>query len=154
MSTESKLADKRMAVWEAFLRIHTTIIPRLECEMREVQDLPLVWFNVLRHLSRDSHGGLRLQELAEAIGLSQSGLTRLLDRMGEAGLVAREPCPDDRRGAYAVITPEGHAALEQAAPIYRRGIEAHFLRHLSDEDVAALYKAFCRVLAGGAADSL
>lgn len=148
MSTESKLDDKRMAVWEAFLRIHATIIPLLECEMREAQDLPLIWYNVLSHLSRDSKGGLRLQELAEAIGLSQSGLTRLLDRMGEAGLVARKPCPDDRRGTYAVITPEGQTALEQAAPIYRRSIEEHFLRHLSDEDVAALYEAFCRVLAG------
>ena len=86
MSAESKLDDKRMAVWEAFLRTYTTIIPLLECEMREAQGLPLVWYNVLSHLSRDSGGGLRLQELAEAIGLSQSGLTRLLDRMGEAGL--------------------------------------------------------------------
>jgi len=146
MSAESKLDDKRMAVWEAFLRTYTTIIPLLECEMREAQDLSLIWYNVLSHLSHDSRGGLRLQELAEAIGLSQSGLTRLLDRMAEAGLVARKPCLDDRRGAYAVITPEGQAALEQATPIYRRGIEAHFLCHLRDKDVAALYEAFCRVL--------
>ena len=148
MSAESELDDKRMAVWRAFLRTYTTIIPLLECEMREAQGLPLMWYNVLSHLSRDSGEGLRLQELAEAIGLSQSGLTRLLDRMGEAGLVARQPCPDDRRGAYAVMTPEGQAALEQATPIYRRGIEAHFLRHLRDEDVAALYEVFCRVLEG------
>jgi len=146
MSTKSKLDDKRMAVWNAFLRTYTTIIPLLECEMREAQGLPLIWYNVLTHLSHDSRGGLRLQELAQVIGLSQSGLTRLLDRMGEAGLVERKPCPDDRRGAYAVITPEGQATLEEATPIYRRGIEEHFLRHLRDEDVEALYAVFCRVL--------
>lgn len=130
------------------MRTYTTIMPVLECEMREAQDLPLIWYNVLTHLSHDSNGGLRLQELAEAIGLSQSGLTRLLDRMGEAGLVAREPCADDRRGALAVITPEGKTVLEQAAPTYLRGIDKHFLRHLSDKDVTALYEAFCRVLEG------
>jgi len=146
MPAETILDEKRMAVWGVFLRTYTTIIPLLECELREAQNLPLMWYNVLSHLSHDSGEGLRLQELAEAIGLSQSGLTRLLDRMGEAGLVAREPCPDDRRGAYAVITPEGKAALEQAGPVYARGIHDHFLRHLRDEDVAALYEVFCRVL--------
>lgn len=148
MSAESRLDEKRIAVWEAFLRTYTTIMPLLECEMREARDLPLIWYNVLIHLSHDSDGGLRLQELAEVIGLSQSGLTRLLDRMCEAGLVDREPCPDDRRGAYAIITPEGKVTLEEATPIYQQGIEAHFLRHLSDEDVVTLYKAFCRVLEG------
>ena len=141
------LDDKRLAAWQAFLRVYTTVIPSLECELREAGGLPLVWYNVLMHLHKASTGALRLQDLAEAIVLSQSGLTRLLDRMAEAGLIDRKPCPHDRRGAYAVLTPAGKASLEQARPVYLRGIEQHFMQYLTEEDVQALTGAFLKILA-------
>ncbi len=140
------LDEKRMAVWQAFLRTYTTIIPALECEMQEAEGLPLTWYNVLTHLNREPSGGLRLQDLAEAVALSQSGLTRLLDRMSKGGLIERKPCPHDRRGAYAVMTLRGKTALEQAAPIHSRGIEQHFMQHLNDEDVQALNRVFLKIL--------
>jgi DNA-binding MarR family transcriptional regulator len=140
------LDENRRLAWQAFWQTYTTVIPALECELREAQDLPLVWYNVLTHLNRNPTGELRLQELAGAIALSQSGLTRLLDRMSKAGLIERKPCPQDRRGAYAVITSQGKARLEQAAPIYSQGIEQHFLRHLSAEDVQALNRILSKIL--------
>lgn len=143
---EMGLDEKRMAVWQAFLRTYTTVIPALECEMQEAEGLPLTWYNVLTHLNRDPSDGLRLQDLAEAVVLSQSGLTRLLDRMSKAGLIERKPCPHDRRGAYAVMTLRGKTALEQAAPIHSRGIEQHFMQHLNDEDVQALNRALLKIL--------
>ena len=144
---ETALDEKRLAAWQAFLRVYTTVIPSLECELREAGGLPLVWYNVLIHLHKDPTGALRLQDLAEAIVLSQSGLTRLLDRMAEAGLIERKPCPHDRRGAYAVLTPAGKATLEQARPIYLRGIEQHFMQYLTEEDVQALTRTLQKILA-------
>jgi DNA-binding MarR family transcriptional regulator len=140
------LDEKRMSAWQAFLQTYNAVIPALECELREAQDLPLVWYNVLTHLNRNPTGELRLQELASAITLSQSGLTRLLDRMSKAGLIERKPCPHDRRGAYAVITSQGKVRLEQAVPIYNQGIDQHFLRHLTAEDVQALNGVLSKIL--------
>ena len=138
--------ERGMAAWQAFWQTYTTVIPALECDLREAQDLPLVWYNVLTQLNRNPTGGLRLQELAGAIALSQSGLTRLLDRMSKAGLIERQPCPHDRRGAYAVITSQGKARLEQAVPTYSQGIEQHFLRPLSAEDIQALNRVLSKIL--------
>jgi DNA-binding MarR family transcriptional regulator len=143
---EMGLDEKRMAVWQAFLQTYTTVIPALECEMQAAEGLPLTWYNVLTHLNRDPSGGVRLQDLAEAVVLSQSGLTRLLDRMFRAGLIERKPCPHDRRGAYAVLTPKGKAALDQATPTHILGIEQHFMQHLDDEDVQALNRLLLKIL--------
>jgi DNA-binding MarR family transcriptional regulator len=77
---------------------------------------------------------------------SRSGLTRLVDRMTEAGLVAREPCPGDRRGTYAVMTAAGRQRLRAASGVHLRGVYEHFARHLDDRDVAALHTALGHVL--------
>ena len=87
-----------------------------------------------------------MQELADSVVLSRSGLTRLLDRMTEKGLVAREPCHDDRRGAYAVITPKGKDTLNGALPGHRRGIRRHFFQYLEEGDVDSLGEALSKVL--------
>ena len=95
----------------------------------------------------DHKGGqLRLSALADSVLLSRSNITRLVDRMANAGLVKREPCPEDRRGMYAVITPEGREALRRAWPGHWRGIVEHFIQHLNDEDVKALHTALSKVV--------
>jgi DNA-binding MarR family transcriptional regulator len=114
--------------------------------MQEEQRLPLTWYDILVHLSHAPAGRLRMQVLAESIVLSRSGLTRLLDRMTEAGLVRREMCREDRRGAFALITPKGRAALERAMPGHLHGIQEHFLNHLDDEDVRVLHGALSKIL--------
>ena len=62
-------------------------------------------------------------------------------------MVARRPCPDDRRGVVVALTPRGEAALRAAAPVHLRGIQDHFARHLTAADAAALRSAFTRMLA-------
>ena len=88
-----------------------------------------------------------MHELAAAIVLSRSGLTRLVDRLERAGLLCRQPDPSDRRGAFAVLTDEGLAALRRTWPVYARGIAEHFARHLSDEEARTIAEALERVLA-------
>lgn len=138
--------NEKVKPWHTFLRVHSKVLSALAADMETEQDLPLTWFYVLFHLNNDCMDKLRLQDLAEAVDLSQSGLTRLLDRMAEAGLVERRPCATDRRGAYALITPAGKVKLEVATRTYLRGIVEHFMRHLSEDDVEALFNAFNKIL--------
>jgi DNA-binding MarR family transcriptional regulator len=136
---------EQIAAWQSFLMAHATVIRSLEQEMEAEQGLPLVWYDVLVQL--DHKGGqLRLSELADSVLLSRSNITRLVDRMTNAGLVKREPYPEDRRGMYAVITPEGRETLRHAWPGHWRGIVEHFIQHLSHEDVKALHTALSKVV--------
>jgi DNA-binding MarR family transcriptional regulator len=138
----------RLAVWQAYLQIHAAVTRLLEAHLQAEQGLPLLWYDTLNCLSHAPFPqyGLRLQDLAEAIHLSQSGLTRLLDRMVEADLVERRPCEHDRRGLFARITPTGAAKLEQAQPVYQRVLDEHFLRYLSCDEVASLNKVFANIV--------
>lgn len=138
--------DQQLALWKAFLRTYAQIVPELEREMQAKQNIPLTWYEVLAQLNCSAEGGLRMQDLAAGIILSQSGLTRLLDRMSEAGLVERHRCPHDRRGWYATITPQGKTLLENATPIHLEGVKEYFMQYLSDEEVLTLLNTFEKVL--------
>src|SRR5262245_60425947 len=100
-----EVSDKsaRLAVWQAYLQTHAAVTRLLEAHLQSEQGLPLLWYDTLDRLSEAPQQLLRLQELAEAVNLSQSGLTRLLDRMVEAELVERRPCKNDRRGLFAAL---------------------------------------------------
>jgi len=96
---DKSIDHKGIEAWWAFLEAHAAVIRALEREMAAEQGLPLTWYDILAHLDRASQGHLRMQALAECLLLSRSGVTRLIDRMEQAGLVRREFCPDDRRGS-------------------------------------------------------
>ena len=135
--------------WRAFLETYATVVPVLSDHIENELGLPLTWYDVLvklQHYSED--GRLRMQALSELVFLTSSGLTRLLDRMVEAGLVRRESTPDDRRGVYAVLTDRGREALDEVHPAHGQAVEEHFLRHLDDADADALSRAFEKILKG------
>ncbi len=142
-----ELDDARMRAWIALLQAHASLVATLEDELQRTQGLSLSAFEVLIHLDQAPAGELRMQDLAHAVLLSKSGLTRLIDRIEAAGQVTRRSCPADRRGTYAVITPEGRAALEAARPEHFRAIQQHFGRHLDDADTEAFLAAMDKVLA-------
>ena len=86
-----------------------------------------------------------MTELASQVGLTASGLTRLVDRIEAAGLVRREACPSDRRGTFAVLTEPGEAALARAMPAHLDSLERHLRTPLGGEGLAQL-EALLRVL--------
>jgi len=88
-----------------------------------------------------------MSELADSVLLTRSGITRLVDRMIEAGLIVREPCPGDRRGYYAVITQKGLDTIGNVGPDHSRDAWEVFLGHISEEEAVMLEKVFSRVLA-------
>ena len=86
-----------------------------------------------------------MHELAESLVLVPSSLTRLIDRMNSAGLVEREPCPEDRRVVYCVITVEGRAVYHRVRPGHNARVRERFMQYLNREDVAALRRIFSKV---------
>jgi DNA-binding MarR family transcriptional regulator len=141
----------QLSAWRLLLEAHAATTELLERELVAERGLPLSRYDVLLNLAEAPGGRLRMQELSASVLLSKSGLSRLVDRMVEAGLVRRERCQDDRRGWFAVLTDQGRSALRRAAPIHLRGIHEHFARHLEPEEVQVLAAALSRVVAAARA---
>jgi len=138
MTPRTARTDERLESWRTFLRAHARVIRELERELVVEQDLALTDYDVLVQLSAAPDRRLRMSELADALLLSRSGATRLVDRLVADGLVERVSCEDDRRGQWAALTERGLERLRRAAPTHVRGIEEHFLDRLSAEDLRSL----------------
>ena len=135
------LDEEEMAAWRALLTAHRRLVHRLDSELQASQELSVADYGVLVELSEAEEGRMRMSELAERLGLSPSGLTRRLDSMVRGGLVERRSCPTDRRGTFAVLTPEGRTRLAQAAPDHVAHVRHHFVERLSRPQLRALADA-------------
>lgn len=129
-----KLSADGLRAWRGLLTAHSRATAAIERDLNAAGVLPLGWYDVLFALYEAPDNCLRMHELAEAVVLSRSGLTRLVDRLDRAGYVKRAQCPEDRRGQHAVLTAEGKAALRKTWPVYQRSIREHFARHFSDAE--------------------
>ena len=136
---------EQMGPWEAMIRTVGSLLKTFDRELMDSIGLPLAWYDVLVQLFGAPDGRLRMQALADSVVLSRSGVTRLIDRMEREGLVRREPCPEDRRGYYAILTDQGREMFDRANPIHETGIHEHFTRHLDDTDLQAVAVAFAKV---------
>jgi DNA-binding MarR family transcriptional regulator len=135
----------RVLPWALLLRVHAAVLPRLERALAAHQ-LPLAWYDVLLELNAAPGRRLRMSELGSRVVLSRERVSRVVDELERAGLVRREPNPDDRRSLFAVVTEEGRERLRAAAPAYLAGIEEHYTRHLDEEEIGVLSRALARVL--------
>lgn len=151
---EAKDDDPKSRAWGLFLYAQALVLERIEAALRAAGLPPLAWYDVLWELEKADGGRLRMHELAQKVVLSRSNLTRLADRLEDAGLIGREACPDDRRGAYCVITPAGRETRQKMWPVYSRQIETLFAQHLTDaaaSDMADRFAAIARTARGGSA---
>ena len=139
MATELKPAEIR--AWTAFLDAQAALLRQLEAELVEKEDMTLAEFDVLIQLGMAPDRRLRMTELSERVRLSRSGLTRLVDRLVQAGFVKRTRCASDRRGTFATLTAVGGARLRHARPVHLRGVREHFGKRLSEAQLAAVAEA-------------
>jgi len=139
------LDQDRAAAWRGLITANALVLEKIERALVEAGLPPLGWYDVLLELSGAPAGRLRMHELARAVVLSRSGLTRLVDRLEGAGLLRREPDPADRRGSYAAITDEGRAMLRRMWPVYAVGIAEHFGKHLNDDEARSIAVSLGRV---------
>lgn len=130
--------DWRLAVWRSFLRTHTHLLRQLEQDLQTHHKIAIASYDVLVQLAEAPGHRLRMSELADAVLLSRSGLTRLVDRLQREGLVERRPDPDDARGLFTVMTEKGRAALRDAAIVHLSGVNELVISRLDDDELAQL----------------
>jgi len=130
----ARLTAQQLETWRSFLRVHARLTRQLEADLLAEQDLPLAWYDVLVQLTEAQDHRLRMTDLADRVLISRSGLTRLVDRMITAGLIHREPAPDDARGAFAVLNENGYDRLRAASRTHLRGVRDYAMGLLDDEE--------------------
>src|SRR3954463_3577638 len=136
--------DLELDAWRGFLRSYATIVRELDEELTERHGLPLSSYDVLVQLEGAPEGRLRMSHLADAVLLSRSGLTRLVTRLADQGLLERVECKNDARGAFAAITEQGRERLAEARATHRTGVRERFLDRLGEREQRQLARAWRR----------
>ena len=143
----NQLSPLEFSAWAGLLRTHATLVRELDREVEAAHGLPLTQYEVLLHLERAPRHRLRMSELARSVLLSQSGITRLVDRLEARGLVERAPCAEDRRVLWAQMTDAGLRQLTDSRPTVIAGIRARFLDRFDDDELQALTDTWERIVA-------
>jgi DNA-binding MarR family transcriptional regulator len=149
-SDARQLDDRELRAWRGMLRAHAALTKALDADLDAAHGLPLSSYEVLLYLNDAEDRRMRMRDLAASVILSRSGLTRLADRLEREGLIRRESCPSDARGAFAVLTPAGAEMLAAARTTHLAGVRSLFLRHFSDAELDVLGDAWDRVVPGSA----
>ncbi|QUH01404.1 MarR family transcriptional regulator [Saccharopolyspora erythraea] len=118
MSLSDDAAEARAQGWRALAALHARIETRIERSLQHEHDLSVSEFTVLDVLSRQDGWHMRMQQLANAVVLSQSATTRLVTRLEKLGLLRRYLCEDDRRGIYTEVSESGQKLLAAARPTH------------------------------------
>jgi DNA-binding MarR family transcriptional regulator len=126
------------AAWMGMLRVHERLLHELDAELERTHGLSLAEFDVLSQLEAATDHRMRMADLAEAVLLTRSGISRLVDRLEVRGLVERSRCPSDARGLNAALTDAGAALLAEASITHLAGVRERFTERLSPDDVARL----------------
>jgi len=131
------MTDREHAAWQGFLTLHATLTEEIDRSLREAHGLTLQHFEVLLHLDGAPGNRMRMGDLATSVRLSQSGASRLVDRVERAGHVLRQECDADGRVLYAQLSERGRAQLLEARPTYVAGVQGRFVERF---DVRLLRK--------------
>lgn len=142
------LDERELRAWRGLLRVHATLSKALDHQLDREHDLPLTSYEVLKYLADADEQKMRMCDLASSVILSRSGLTRLVDRLERDGLLVRESCASDARGAFAKLTPAGHEKLQAARETHLANVRALFLDKLTPEEQDVLGDIWARVLPG------
>jgi DNA-binding MarR family transcriptional regulator len=132
------LSEDEQCTWRAFLTAMRLLTDQLDRELQHDANIPHTYYEILVALSEAPGRRLRMNQLAEVCQSSRSRLSHAVNRLEEAGWVRREACPTDKRGALAVMTDEGFAAIEAAAPGHVEGVRRHVFDVLSPEQIREL----------------
>ncbi len=130
-------ADEQKA-WRAWLYSTQLLTERLNAELQHDTGIPHAYYEILVQLSETPDRMMRMSELADRCLSSRSRLSHAVSRLEERGWIRRQVCEEDGRGQLAVLTDEGFAALEAAAPVHVESVRQHLFDQLSPEQVAAM----------------
>ena len=151
MSGEWLTADEQRA-WRTYLRMSTLLPAHLNRQLQRDSGLSLPEYEVLVQLSEAADQRLRPYQLCEALNWEQSRLSHQLTRMERRGLVAREECAADGRGAFVILRADGAAALQTAAPGHVAAVRQLIFDRLEDSKFTAFEDA-CAAILGALSES-
>lgn len=140
------LGPAELDAWRGLLRVHASVLKALDAELDDAHGLPLTSYEVLIQLADAPERKMRMCDLADSVLLSRSGMSRLVDRLEREGLICRAACTNDARGAFACITADGLALLDQARPTHVAGIRRRFLAQFSEDELRVLGTFWDRLL--------
>jgi DNA-binding MarR family transcriptional regulator len=146
LATPRWLTAEQQQVWRAYLLGSALLQERIDADLRPF-GLDRAEYEILVVLSESDDQRLRMAELADAVHQSRSRLTHTISRMENAGLVERTNCPTDRRGVWAELTAQGFELIQQAAPTHVETVRRGFVEVVSEDDFAAVGRAFTAVIA-------
>lgn len=148
MNTETPwLTERQEETWRRWLTVNALLPAALHRDLQADAGLSLPDFDVLVHLSDTPNGRIRVSELGHALQWEKSRTSHHLTRMERRGLVCREQCPEDARGAFVVMTDAGREAIERAAPGHVRTVRRLVFDQLTDAELDALDAITRKVLA-------
>ena len=144
--TSTWLSAPEQRAWRAFLGLHRELNARLNRQLQAESGLSLSDYEVLVVLSESDEGRMRPFELCDFLQWEQSRLSHHIRRMESRGLVSREGCTGDGRGAFVVLSATGRKAIEAAAPSHAAAVRQLLFDAMSEEQVAVLEEVFTRSL--------
>ena len=130
-------ADEQLA-WRAWMYSTLLLQDRLDRDLTHQSGISHAYYEILVQLSETEGRMMRMSQLADSCLSSRSRLSHAVSRLEERGWVRRQICPEDGRGQLAVLTDEGFAALEAAAPVHVEGVRTHLFDQLTPEQVASM----------------
>jgi DNA-binding MarR family transcriptional regulator len=131
------LSDEHLSAWRAVVTSHAAVTDRVQKAFAAADLPPLSWFELMWAVHKTPDGRPRMSELAEWLTLSRGGITKLVDRLQDAGYLERVSCAEDRRSLQAALTPAGTRMLEEMRIVYRAEVERH-LGTISAEEAEVL----------------
>ena len=140
--------DETIETWVRFLRAHAAIVRQLNADLVGGHGLTINDYEVLLHLARAPDRLLRRVDLAERVLLTPSGITRLLDGLERAGLVAKAKCATDGRVVYAKLTEAGYERLREASKTHLSGVQAAFVERFTSGELRTLAELLGRLPQG------
>jgi DNA-binding MarR family transcriptional regulator len=139
------LTPLELGAWRGMLRAHAAVVRRLDADLRERHGISLTAYEVLMLVGDAPRRRMRVSELSGATLLSVSGASRMVDRLVREGLVTKEPCEDDGRGAEVALTTMGRGRLRAARATHLAGVRSEFLGRYTDEELIDLARAWERI---------
>jgi DNA-binding MarR family transcriptional regulator len=144
MASSKWLTKEEMKAWRSFITTSMDLIRTIERDLKPI-GFDIGAYQLLVMLSEAPDHRLRMCDLAATLRLSRSGLTRRMEGVLAARLVARECDATDGRSANAVLTPKGYALLKKAAPMHVASVRARMIDLLSATEIKALGTAFTKI---------
>ncbi len=145
----NRTTDSHVAAWVSLMGAHAAMTRAFNADLQAGHGMTVMDFEALRRLDRADDGEMRRGDLAQAVGLTPSGITRLLEGLEKAGLVCKRFCASDARVSYAVITDRGRAALGRAADEHLAALIALLDERYTDDEVQRLAELLARLPGGG-----